>query len=493
MLTLEEEKELMENYSKVTEDNEKLKKELEEKEIAIENEKSKFQTERLKLDSSIKDLQKQVFKLTSECHNHEHEKSQLERVVSLDSQSKSLLVNELEHFQQSIRNLEEMKEKSENKLNYHIKQLNEELNEQDRVNNQLKEQKNCLEKDLNELKVSLNRKVKEVQDKNKNDMIIKEKELLHFKDIIENIDKDRENYKNDAEIYKKNSEKFKQDLIELIEQLKKLKEEHESEKKTWGEKWLVNEKKVDTEKRSLQEQIINLQNKLTVIESHKLNSKQPINKQESIVVPSLKDVLFDNDEDDDTHLNEVLALKNEIILLKQEIEELHKKISHHLKASSEIESLKKENLKLHNDIKEITEMYESQVNDLQQKAVLVNAELLTSRRISHRRSHNEKLSVTNADQDFTMIRLNAENKFLNEKIDILSKEINQIQELNEKNINFLKQELTLTEQTAINAKVAVATLAYDKDCEIIKHKNAYRKLKKMVQVAMVGNNLNKKK
>ena len=46
----------MENYSKVTEDNEKLKKELEEKEIAIENEKSKFQTERLKLDSSIKDL-----------------------------------------------------------------------------------------------------------------------------------------------------------------------------------------------------------------------------------------------------------------------------------------------------------------------------------------------------------------------------------------------------------------------------------------------------
>ena len=65
-----------------------------------------------------------------------------------------------------------------------------------------------------------------------------------------------------------------------------------------------------------------------------------------------------------------------------------------------------------------------------------------------------------------------------------------MQILNGNNIKFLKQELTIAEQTAINAKVSLASLAYEKDCEIIKHKNAFKKLKNKVQVAMSGNNNN---
>jgi hypothetical protein len=461
---------------------------LEEKDLTIDNEKSKWHHNFERLERTNKDLQIQVFKLTSEVNNYEYEKSQLEKVVSQDSQSKNILVNELEHFQQLIRNLEDMKEKNEHQYKDHITQLNQEIHELDLANSQLKEQKTSIEKELNELKVSFNRKIKEIQDKSRIDILNKDKEIQQYKDRIENLDKERENYKNDAEIHKKNSEKMKVEFKELRDQIKKIKEEQENEKRKWEEKLMTNERKTEIEKKGLFDQINNLQTKLTAAENakrelinisaNKETHKSPISSPKR---NTLEDVL-----DDDGPSQEICSLKNELAYMTKEMSEHKLKINSLQKLGQELEIVKKENEKFKNDIKEITEMYENQIKELQEKAVQVNAELQSSRKKSFPRKSiidKQQMQIVN-ELEKDLVRLNAENKYLNEKLDIQGKEVSQVLALNENNIKFLKQELTIAEQAAINAKVALATLAYEKDCEIIKHKNSYKRLKAKVQAAM---------
>lgn len=465
---------------------------MEDKDLAIDHEKNKWHQSMEKLESNNKELQIQVFKLTAEINNYEYEKSQLEKVVSQDSQNKNILVNELEHFQQLIRNLEEMKEKNEHKYKDHLNQLNQEIHELDLAHSQMKEQKNCVEKELNELKLSINRKIKEIQDKSRNDIFNKEKEMQQYKDRIENLDKERENFKNDSEIYKKNSEKMKIEFKELIDQMRKIKEEQENEKRKWEEKWITNERKNEIEKKGLLDQISNLHTKLIAAENakkelisvstNKETSQSPIS---SPVRNTLEDVL-----DDEGPSQEILSLKNEISFMTKEISDYKLKINSYQKLGQELELFKKENEKFKKDISDITEMYENQIKELQEKAVQVNAELQSSRKKSFTRKSiidKQQMHLVN-ELEKDLVRLNAENKFFNEKLDIQSKEISQMQVLNENNVKFLKQELTLAEQAAINAKVALATLAYEKDCEIIKHKNSYKRLKAKVQAAMGGQN-----
>ena len=375
-----------------------------------------------KIENDNKELQMQVFKLTSELNNFEFEKIQLEKTVSQDSQSKNLLVNELEHFQQNIRNLEDIKEKNENKFKDHIKQLNEDVHELDLLNNQLKEQKTQLEKEFNELKVSFNRKIKEVQDKSKTDGLNKEKEMQQYKDRIEILDKERENYKNDSEIYKKNSEKLKVDFKELREQIKKIIEDHEIEKKKWEDKMGHNEKRFENEKKTFLEQISSLNLKISAEVSKKSINQIPLEEVANQDQNTLMDVL-DDDYVPNLPSNEVTNLKNEISALSNEIIELKSRVYSLQKISSDFEINKKEILKLKNDINEITEMYENQIKELQQKEILINAELQSSRKRNTRKSSaldkNQVQFLVELEDSCT--RLTAENKFLEEKIDILEK------------------------------------------------------------------------
>ena len=490
---------MIENYSKLTEDYEKIRKKIEEKEIEMEKQKIKFKQSKEKLKSINKELQDQILKYTTDISNYEYENSLLGKVASQDSHSKSLLVKELDKFQQKIANLEEIKEKNENDLKEHIIQLNEELSDLNLINNDLKYKNTCIEKEFNEFKFLNNRKIKEALEKTKIEIINKEKELLEYKCKLDDLEIEREYFKNDCENSKKYSEKLKLDFSNLRDQLKKIKEEHETEKRIMEGRLISHEKKYETEKKNLSDLIMSLQYKLTSLEAMKKemiktvesapNAVQNIDTEtETKTISPIKNTLEDVLDEDDLS-NKLSELKNEIDELKIKNIEYQLKISCLKKEHGEIESIKNENLKLINNIKELSELYENQLEELQQKNILANAELnFTRKKLSKKSCFFERHSNTNLESDGNMIKLNAEIKFLNEKIIIMANEINQMKVLNEKNLNFLKNEITLAEQTAVSSKVELASLAYEKDCEIIKHKNAYKKLKTKVETAL---NVNK--
>ena len=52
--------------------------------------------------------------------------------------------------------------------------------------------------------------------------------------------------------------------------------------------------------------------------------------------------------------------------------------------------------------------------------------------------------------------------------------------MREKDIDFLKMEVTNAEQIAINAKVNLASISFEKDSEIIKLRNLCKKLKQKI-------------
>ena len=99
-----------------TADNVNLKKELDLKNSLIEREKNKYKGVINSMEkhykSIISDLEEHNHKLNTELINIDNDKVQLLKEISNDNQSKNILFNELEKVQNSLKSLEETKEKS---------------------------------------------------------------------------------------------------------------------------------------------------------------------------------------------------------------------------------------------------------------------------------------------------------------------------------------------------------------------------------------------
>jgi outer membrane murein-binding lipoprotein Lpp len=306
------------------------------------------------------------------------------------------------------------------------------------------------------------------------------------------MSKENENLRKDCEINKKNSEKQRNEYKELNENLKKIKENSETEMKKWEERYYVLEKKLENEKNTLMET-----NKELL---YKLSIGGRVGRTGSVIEHSqtlaFKEEEENTDGDSTANNAKINLLSNEISALNTQIYELNAKLRNFEKSKNEIDLLGKENSKLKSDFKEMKEMYENQIQELQNKALYIANELQTSRRRTttvNKLSSKGELTFSPkqlqmlAELEGTISRLGGEHKFLTEKTEILNKEIDNLRLLRDNDVKFLREEVRAAEEQAINAKVGLATLAFEKDSELIKYKNLCKKLKIRL-TANMGNN-----
>jgi hypothetical protein len=503
-LNSEEAKMLLENYKELSDEYEDFKREALEREKLLIYEHEKIQREldvsEKSYKTNIQELEGEIQKLKTEMYNNEIERLQAEKDQQED-ESKTMLFVEIENLQQQVRALEDQKDKQEFKYKEQLSRLDEEIKELDKTNSQLKLQKSDIERELNTLKTNSNKNMKETQEKARVEVQVKEKEIQQLQERISNLCRENDSFKKEMELQKKNLEKHRNEYKELVENSKKIKENNTNELNKWEEKYSKLRDKSDKDKEHFEEYIRELEVKIRTFETRaSIHVKQSLQfKEKEDETPH--DIGMTNQVDSEA-LN---AAQGKINLLNEEIRVLNEKIIDLSIRSKSLEKMKNdcdllnmENSKLKKDMAEMKDMYEKQIEEINNKTLQIASELHSTRRRATSRLStnmtssaglNSKQMQIYAELENTVTKLTGEAKYLNEKIEILNKEIDNLKKLREKDVKFLKEELRTTEEQAIVAKVNLATMAFEKDSELIKYRNICKKLKLRLQNYQVNNQL----
>ena len=485
----EEAKLVLEKYNELQYEFEEYKRIAEEKEISqnykIENLQKEIEFLESSYKQNINDLESEINML----HSRE-DKNLLENEsrANLDNQ---MLIGEIEHMQTHIRNLEEIKEKNELRNKEQIAQLNTQLKSLDITCYELKTQKTHIENELKDLEAKSNKFAKEIQEKHRIEMSSKNKELSQAVEKLERLIKDNEALTKEHEIIKKNSEKKKVEVIDLNEKLKKYKETNDIDRKKLEEKYFILEKKFECEKVVFLEQIKELNSTINNLKSKHSKRESEI----SVQLTTLSKMLAVDEKED---INLVDDLKQDINKLNYEIAGLNARILLYEKQKVDNELIIKENQKLKVDNKELIDMYEVNIKQLQAKAIEISNQRQSSRRRTSRPSLIGEADLSGDHLDMvvemqnTINRLNGEQRFSFQKIELLTKEIESLKTLRQNDINYMKLELRAAEEQAINAKVSLATLAFEKDCEMMKYKKLCNRLKAKITGTPLVSPLKKK-
>ena len=303
------------------------------------------------------------------------------------------------------------------------------------------------------------------------------------KEKIENLEKENSNLKQNCDLSRKNYEKLKSEYNLIHENMKKLKELHENEIKKLEEKNYFLESKYEKQLLNSDCNIIR-SNSILCQTLPNIGSALPQKTRSTNVhsklshtnaTKSLMDALESADES--SPQSQIIFLQNEVILLKDQITELNLKIYKYQNNKEDYDFLLKENKKLKSDIKEMEVLYEKQIDDLHKKTLNMNVELDNINKKRYTVNKRETLNNKKMPENSEVIKYRAEIKFLQEKIEIVNKEMTNMKTLYEKDFKFLKEQLKTNEETTVNAKISLATLAYEKDCEIIKYRNCVKKLR----------------
>jgi hypothetical protein len=470
----EEAKILFEKYAELQDEFDEYKRISQETENSLKYKIENLQREIEYVENTyrqnIQDLESELAVL------HSREEKYLYENESRSNSDNQILINEIEQMQNHIRNLEEIKEKLEYRNKEIISQLNIQVKNLDISCYELRNQKTQLENELKDYEARANKNIKEIQEKHKIEIAIKHREISNLSEKLETLTKENENIKKDYELLKKTSEKKKIEIIELNETMKKYKENNDSERKKLEEKYFILEKKFENERNALLEQIKEQTGKINSLKSQSSRRESELCLQLNSLSNMLSNEEKEKEDDQEDYKEQINQLNNKIA-------ELNARILLYEKQKNDNELIIKENQKLKSDIKELKEMYEKQITQLQDKAVEMSNQLQSSRRKTSRNSIRGEGALS--PQQMTMFmelqntinRLNGEQKFLQQKIDLLNKEIESLRVLRENDVKYLKEELRAAEEQAINAKVSLATLAFEKDCEMIKFKKLCNKLK----------------
>lgn len=476
-----------------------MKQEYDESIRSWEQEKERLRRELERTENGYKqkidELETEINLLKMDASNMEMDKNQLERDLYNDSENKNIFVNEIENLNEKIRQLEEQKEKTESKHKERMNDFRNVMAESEALNKASKESIAKLEKEIVEYKENKEKRSKELQEV-KNKLSQKEKELALVKSKLDNFDKEKEYLQKDFDDCKKASEKLKQDYKETVEKVKVVKENHNNELKKHDEKVANLEKKLENERN--QNIILSQKLKDAIAKSEENTTcSTPISKPQQQQLEtntggyirgmtSLGEML-ESESEHNAIVAKNIELQNEIGLLKSKISELSSK--NQSKNNAEIEILKKEIASLKQITKEMQEMYESQVKELQKKSINVNQEYQDFRRTTSKVSvgvsrNSEKgeeslirhLTIIN-DLENKLKALRAEIKYLNEKIEIITKDVETQKSLREKDVKFLNDELNTAYLIAANAKFTVAQTTLEKDEQIMQLRNLNKKLK----------------
>jgi chromosome segregation ATPase len=392
----------------------------------------------------------------------------LNEIDESESRNLEMLNHDIENYQHQVKTLEDSKERMEIKYKDTFAKFQSDIKEVEQFNKELKEGKKENEKEINNLKSHILKIDKELTDKTRIEIAIKEKEIIQLKDKIEFIISERDNLLKEYDALKKTYDKTRGEYIELNEKLKNWKETNGNEIRKIEEKYSIMEKRFESEKNILIEANKDLNQKLMALQRKSVTSER---------LNTLSKMLDDEDENNTNQLEEeILSLRVKLNESNNKINECNTKLANFQKLLSEIDILKRENTKLTNNIKELREMYENQIEELDHKNITINSELNNNRRRTTRAVNQQQIGIL-SDLEASVNNLTADNKFLSDKIHMLTKEIDNQKVLREKDVEYLKKELRMADDATIKAKVELATLAFEKDSEIIRVRNICKKLK----------------
>jgi len=389
---------------------------------------------------------------------HELDSKAIERELNQDFRSKNSLNFDIEQFKTNAKNLEEQLFKSDLKYKERCDDFKKDILEHSRLNSELKDKNVYLEKEL----LLVNKKLQEVKDKNSAEVNSFNKIISNLTEKTEQESNEKNTLKKDNENNKRSYEKLKLEYKEVSEKIKIINENHSEELKKKDEKYSNLDKK---------NEILKEENKNLVLQLEQIKSTaNSLTAIESVV--------------DDDKLIQISQLQNDNTSLKNEMKELNTKLINFNKMQNQNELSKKEIGNLKQNIKNLQEMYEGQIKEIQKQTLNTNAEFQ-----SFRRKTTQKASITTdcnitsrgleilVDYENNVKRLNADINYLKDKIEILNTDIENQKKLRQKDIDFYNGEVRYAEEQAINAKITMASMAYDKDIEIVKFKNLSRKLK----------------
>ncbi len=478
---------LVENYKEIEGKYRDLENEYGQKrmfwEFEMERLKNQFNDSESILKNKIDDISKSNEFLRKEIIDFENQ--QLKNNYN-NKQTDNILLLEIDNLKTIIDEMNEQREKIENNYYEKIQIINKELREADIARNALLISKEQLNKDLNNFKSASLIKEKEIQEKNKIEINYKEKEIKESKIIIESLNKEIEINKKDLNIFKNNYDKLNCSYENLNKNYEKISKNNKNEIERLKDEKDKYKNIRDFQVQQLKNQINELKEKIT--EKETFIAINITNSTEFSNVVSLSDVLSENESEKIQNLKSEIEKKEQTIKeLNYKIEEYKTKISENDNLHTELNDCKAEILQHKNNLKSQKDIYEKQINELQKNFININADLLSQRRrttsLKIETSFNSKQLVVFAEMDSNIKELISENIYLKEQLEITKVEFEKIKDLRENDIKYLKQELLESEKSTIEAKISVATLAFDKDCEIIKYKNMYKKLRtKMSQL-----------
>lgn len=454
--------EIVNKYKTLKKEYEKFKQDTEKSEEILIREKAKLKKESEKMEitfkKNISDLKIEITKLKTELTNKENDRIQLEKEIKYDVNNNDALYQEIKTYQLNISQIEEEKEKSEQFLKDQIDQLNSDLKDLKNSYSIIEQQKSEMDKELNKFIPNAKKSLKKQETlKNVKSYLTQENETLKLN--VEKLTKEKEKSEKELFNVKKDFEKFKFDFFNMTEDFKKSQENQLEERKKWEENFYKLEKKFEDEKHALIREL-----------KDKENNSKSFNSQET-----LSDILNIPHDKILEFQDEIEKLNNRITENKKIILDLSSKLLGKDKLVNENDILKKEISKLKIDIKEIKSMYEKQIKEMDEKAFEMNNELMVNKR---KQTMLRSSVIQNPKQiQASIIKLNGENKFLNEKIEIFSQTINNLKILREEDSLILRTENALLLEQAINSKLQLATKTFESDLILQKYQKAYLKIK----------------
>jgi chromosome segregation ATPase len=498
---------LVENYKELETKHSDLESEYEQKSKYWEFEMERLQNQFIDLEFSLKNKIEEMSRMNEMLRKeiNDFEVQQL-RVSRNSEETDNFLLLEIDNLKLINEKLLEQKEKIEFNFTEKIAILNKEHKEAEEFKYTLNNEKEKLIKDFAVLNVACAKKEKEIQDKNKFEVGYKENEIKELQAKLEAVGKETEIYKKDLLLAKNNYERLNGIYENLNKNYEKIMQGNKNEiERLKDEKDKIKNVK-EFEISQLKKQAAELKEKLSekenfiaenlaILSSNSESNGNILNAGAA----SLSDVLFDNESDNQIEnlKAEISAKEEKINELNFQIEEFKNKINEKEKLEIEFEHAKAEISQQKTNLKSQKEIYEKQILQLQQKNIDINSDLLSHKRrttsIKTDIALNSKQLAIFAEMDSSIKKLSGENKYLKDQLEIAYSEVEKVKNLKETDVNYFKQELLSAEKAVIDAKIHVATLAFDKDCEIVKYRNMYKKLRMKLQPQselIQGNNAN---
>jgi chromosome segregation ATPase len=424
---------------------------------------TEWNKEKEALTTTISDLEEKMKMLEDD---HEKEVSVLRTELAKFHQLDDSFANKdlipmhrgLEDYSTIISNLEEKNDELNNYYKGQIKVLKDEMAEIDKLNVTHQQHIEMLRKELTDVKLENARRLKNLEDRHGYENATKEKDIQFFKSKSETLEKEKEALKKDLENNKVFYDKLKEDHTSILEQFNKYKETQQDEKHKLEEK-IISLESLDGDRTFNNDHSINLQ-------------RSAANSKKNSVFGNLGNMIAMNETfDNDLDRTKLSQLENDVKLLNIKLKHKETTSNNIFRLNNEIEILKKEKQKIKDEMVNMKEMYERLVIDLLEKLHKFTTDN------NNKTVNDNSNTVELLELEDRANNLKAENKFLGEQLEILRNDFKTASSIKDSVIKKQKEELEEFYLLTANARIDLAQAVFEKDGEIMKYKQRYRRLR----------------